>query len=374
MQLRDQAWRHPKDQGPGNPMRDLITPANRPNLALVAWLAMFFSILIWTMPDATNQELGNSKNYYRMLLVVFAAAAAVWTLLRNGSRLQQAFPVPILMLMFYGAVATFSSVYIPEHAFYSMWKGLEVVVDVLCIAAILSYREPQQNARVAYRMLPFLYGVLVIVYLVEAVVIPERALMPTRGYISIYLTGALPIAPQNAVAFLSAVTVFAVFCRLHRPVSFLSRCAYLVMLVLALATLIFAQSRTSVVALLVAVAVYFVFARRYLSFAVMAGLGLMVEFYSQLSEVSMKYMLRGQDPELVSSLSGRTEGWEAAWDAFLESPIVGHGFAAFARAHILGIHGLSSLHGAVFDVIVGTGLLGLIPWIGAMLWTLVVLL
>jgi O-antigen ligase len=357
-------------------MRELITRANRLNLALVAWVAMFFSILIWTQPPegSSAQQLGDSSNYYRIVLILFAGAASVWTLLRNSPRLLQAFPAPILLLLFYAVVAMFSSAYVPQYAFYSMWKGFEVAVDVLCMAAILSYPQPQQSARIAYRVLASLYGLLVIVYLAEAIVMPERALQPTRGYISIYLMGALPVAPQNAVAFLSAVAAFAAFCRLTRPMRFVVRCGYALMLCLALVTLVFAQSRTSVVALFAAIAGYLLFARRWLSFAGLLGLLAMGAFYSQLSDVSMKYMLRGQDAELVTSLSGRTEGWEAAWAAFLESPIVGHGFAAFARANILGINGLSSLHGAVFDVIVGTGLLGLLPWLGAMLWTTAVLL
>src|SRR5947209_6870976 len=79
--------------------------------------------------------------------------------------------------------------------------------------------------------------------------------------------------------------------------------------------------------------------------------------------------MRGRDGELVTTLSGRTGAWRAALQAFQEAPIAGHGFAAFARARILGTAGASSLHGAVFDVMVGTGLLGLIPWAGAILWT-----
>lgn len=355
-------------------MRPLIGTASRLHAGLIAWVAMFFSILLWTTPDEHAQQLGDRSNYYRIVLVLFAGVASLWALLRNAPRMQQAWPVPMLLLLLYGLVAMVSSIYVPEYAFYSMWKGLEVVVDVLCMAAILSYREPQEGARMAYRVLAFLYGVLVVVYLIEAVVMPERALQPTRGYIPIYLMGALPVAPQNAVAFLSAVAAFAAFCRLHRPMRFIVRCGYVVMLCLALATLVFAQSRTSVVALLVAIAVYLVFARRWLSFAGLVGLLAMMAFFSQLSDVGMKYMLRGQDPELVTSLSGRTEGWEAAWASFLESPIVGHGFAAFARANILGINGMSSLHGAVFDVIVGTGLLGLLPWLGATLWTTIALL
>lgn len=353
---------------------ELISSAIRLNLGHIAWIAMFFSILIWTQSQQPAGELGDSKNYYRIVLVLFAASASLWTLLRNASRMHQASPLPLLLLLFYGLVAMVSSIYVPSYAFYSMWKGFEVVVDVLCIAAILSYRDPQQAARTAYRLLPLLNGILVVVYLIEAVVMPSQALMPTRGYISIYLMGAMPVMAQNALAFLSTITAFAIICRLHRPVRLALRCFYLIMLCLSLMALIFAQSRTSVIALALALIVYLLFSRRYLSLAALLGACAIAAVFTELSDVSVKYLLRGQDSELVTTLSGRTEAWEAAWASFIESPIVGHGFAAFARANILGVNNMSSLHGAIFDVLVGTGLLGLIPWAGAILWTVVSLL
>ena len=163
---------------------------------------------------------------------------------------------------------------------------------------------------------------------------------------------------------------FAVICRLYRPGRPVVKLLYVSILCLSLMTLIFAQSRTSVIALAVALIVYLIFDRRLLSLALLAGVCLIAAMYTQATDVSLKYLLRGQDAELVTTLSGRTEGWEAAWTSFQESPIVGRGFAAYARANILGTGGLSSLHGAFFDVAVGTGLLGLLPWIGAIAWTL----
>jgi O-antigen ligase len=251
-----------------------------------------------------------------------------------------------------------------------MWKGFEILVDVLVIAAILSYSQPQDRARAAYRLLPFLYGILVVVFLVEALMMPSVALTPTRGYISIYMHGVVPVMAENALAFLSAITAFAIICRLYRPGRFTIKLFYVSTLCLALLSLIFAQSRTSIIALTLAVIVYLLFDRRYASFTALVGACLVAAIYTQASDVSLQYLLRGQNQGLINTLSGRTEGWEAAWQSFQESPILGQGFAAFARAHILGTTGLSSLHGALFEVLVGTGLLGLIPWIGAIGWTL----
>src|SRR5690349_11914987 len=141
--------------------------SQRFNLALIAWIAMFFSILIWQLTDLRAGELGDSSNYYRIILVLFSAAAAGVVLLRNGARFHQVLSGPLLLLFCYGLVAMVSSAYVPEYAFYSMWKGFEIVVDVLVIAAVLSYAGPLSCARSAYRMLPLLNGVLVLVYIVE---------------------------------------------------------------------------------------------------------------------------------------------------------------------------------------------------------------
>jgi O-antigen ligase len=184
----------------------------------------------------------------------------------------------------------------------------------------------------------------------------------------------LPVMAENALAFLSAITAFAIICRLYRPGRMSIKLGYLLMLCLSLLTLIFAQSRTSTIALALALVTYLLFDRRYVSFAVLASVCLIAAIYTQAANVSFQYLMRGQDEQLVVTLSGRTEGWEMAWQSFKESPIAGRGFAAFARANILGTTGMSSLHGAVFDVLVGTGLLGLIPWIGAIGWTLARLL
>ena len=84
----------------------------------------------------------------------------------TAPRLQQALPGPLVLLFFYALVAMVSSAYVPAYAFYSMWKGFEVLVDVLVMAAILSYADAARSARTAYRLLPILNGILVVVYLV----------------------------------------------------------------------------------------------------------------------------------------------------------------------------------------------------------------
>ena len=66
--------------------------------------------------------------------------------------------------------------------------------------------------------------------------------------------------------------------------------------------------------------------------------------------------------------SGRREVWVKGWDLFLGSPLIGYGF--HADRLILGTH----MHNSFMHALVQTGLLGTIPFVGAILfaWLLLV--
>jgi len=332
----------------------------------VAWLAMFCSILIWGIGEVKRGELGNTGNWYRITLVLFAGAVTAFGLLKNASRLSRGFCAPVVLLLGYGVLGMVSALYIPRYSLYSMWKASEFVIDVLAIAIVMSNPRPQASARIAYNTILVAFGVLMVVYWVEALLLPSLAFGPSRGLIPFTLAGVMPIMNGNALAFMSAVLAFAAWCRLLKPGL---RILWLAVLLSAVGMLILAQSRTSLIGLIIAVGVQLYFDRRLVLLTIIATLVTVVAAFTQFSNITEQYIVRGQSRELFSSLSGRTLAWQAAWTSFQDSPIVGHGFAAAARATILGTTGASTLHGAVFDVLVGVGLLGFVPWAMAILWT-----
>jgi O-antigen ligase len=341
------------------------------NAAHLAWTAMFCSIFIWGLGEVRPGTLGNTGNWYRIILVVFAGFAGLYALLRNTNRLTQAFPVPLLLFLLYGLFAMISSAYIPAYSFYSMWKGFEVVIDVIVIAAILSYAAAQGSAWMAYRIIVILFGTLIAVYWIEALLVPSGAFLPSRGLIPVTMQGVLPVMNGNAFAFLSAVVAFAAWCGLLTSRGLLRRGFSSLVFVWAVITLLLAQSRTSLIGLVVAICVYLLFNRRWGLLALIVVGAAIAAALTPFADVTEQYVIRGQSQQLFTSLSGRTHAWAAAWALFQESPVIGHGFAAAARAEILGTSGASAstLHGAIFDVMVGVGLLGLIPWVAGILWT-----
>lgn len=340
------------------------------NLALVMWVAMFVSMLTWAVAsDDPPPPMGNNRNYLRMALVLLSAAGSVYLLLRNPKNWRLAFPAPLLLLLFYGTLAMISSSFVPEYAYYSLWKSMEIVVVVLVVAAMLTYPMQLGQARFAYLWFVGINAFLVLVFSVEALAMPERAFHPSRGYFGVQMMGVVPVVQENALAFMSAVVAFAALCSTFRAKTWVRRSASMAVCAVAMLVLVLAQSRTSFVAFVLAIFIYLIFDRRYGLLAAMAIVLFVGATSASLLEVSSQYLLRGQDAELVTSLSGRTQGWQGSWVAFQEAPIFGHGFAAYARAEILGVEGHTSLHGALFEVIVGTGSVGLLAWGGAILWT-----
>jgi O-antigen ligase len=351
-------------------MKRTVSEKPKINLAHIAWILIFSSILMWGLGESRAGSLANTGNWYRMFLVPFATFLGFFALFKYGAKLSQAFPLAIVLLLLYGIIAISSSLYVPVHAFYTMWKGIEVVVVVMIAAAILSYSRQFDSALLAYKTIIFMFWALMILFWIEAALIPSKAFLPSRGLLPFTMQGVLPSYNGNSLAFLSAVLVFSSFCAMQRSTAAFKKVFFAILCAWAFTTLLFAQSRTSLFGLLVALVVYMLIDKRYFTMAVMIVIGSIAAVSGQFFDVAEQYVMRGQSEELFTSLSGRTRGWEAAWALFLESPLTGHGFAAAAREEILGYTGASTLHGAVFDVLVGVGIIGLIPWAVSIIWTI----
>src|SRR2546422_738805 len=87
-------------------------------------------------------------------------------------------------------------------------------------------------------------------------------------------------------------------------------------------------------------------------------------------ETLWEYLMRGQSYEFfIYEVSGRREIWEASLQLFKESPFLGFGFHA-DRFLLEG----QQMHNGFFHALVQTGLLGILPFVGAFAsaWVLLV--
>lgn len=327
------------------------------------WIAMILSTFIWFKFTAVNPgTIGNTSNIYRIVLVVFAGIYVLNLLMKQSSNVGKAVYFPIALLLLYGFIAFFSSLMVPAQAFYTMWKSIEIIVDVFAIIAIMAAINTPLSAMNAYRFIISAHTLILFLVIAGAFISPGDAFRGSRGVIPVMLQGFFPIVNPNSLGFISVLIFIHNVAVWSRTTTAIRKNLAIILICTSFVALIFAQSRTSSVALVLALAVYlYLDNKRGIALAIFSAAGLALAFTSS-SDLLTSYMQRGQSTELMTSLSGRTHGWTAAWEMFKESPYIGHGFAAAARTEILGSQNASTLHGAIFDVIVGVGLAGLIPW------------
>jgi len=336
------------------------------SVAHLAWFTMFISILLWNVNTSTSSvsqstALGNTGNFYRIFLVMFSLAVGAYALMKNSGNLSKRLSLPIILFIVYAVVAFLSSLLVPVNSFYTMWKSMEIMVDLMILLAILCHATPYENILKTYKLIILLLIILLAIFTIEAIVAPSIVLLPSRGSIPFTMRGYIPLYNGNSLAFLCAIVAFFAFCR---AINFKkNKNLFIFLFIWSFIVLILAQSRTSLVGLMVAIIVFTYFNKNKKTLYSLIALSILLSLLATVAGSIGAYLTRGQSAELVGSLSGRTHGWEASMEAFYASPIVGHGFAAAARTDILGVEGASTLHGAIFDVMVGTGLMGLIPWL-----------
>jgi len=347
----------------------MMAGTGRQNIILIAWVAMFLNILNWRLRDVVaGQSVGDFWDIYRIGLALLASIITVFFIMQNSERLSRALSLPMILLLIYSCVALLSaSLVISKVSFYSMWKAIELMVVTAVCLAILTHPKPAETADKALKYILGILSLLLCIWIIEAIIWPHEAFITSRGVIPYIMRGVMPIAQQNGLAFYSAlVALFCVVSLYEKNRKKIHKFGIIILLLIALTELILSQSRTSFIGLLVAVLVFLFFSGKKKHLAVVLFISFITLVIWGASGLLLDYLKRGQEEELILTLSGRTIAWSRAIELFKESPIFGYGFVAAARVNILGsVHGggMSTLHGALFDVIVGTGLLGLIPWL-----------
>jgi len=337
--------------------------------ALFAWLAMFSNILNWRLRDIVAGAGFDFWDFYRIGLALLAALIAMSEILKNSEKVTRVISAPLVLLFVYGFVALISSQLVTSGvSFYSMWKAIEVLTVTTAALGLLVNNNTTIDK--AYEYIVKILMVMLLAYVVEAIVFPSEAFIKSRGIIPYLMTGVMPIAQQNGLAFYAAVVSLFCVTQLYLKLRTFYKVFLVLMLLVSMGELILSQSRTSFIGLVVAIVVFLYFNKNKMHLILVGVLGFIMLIVMGFSGLLVDFLLRGQEDELVMSLSGRTEGWSKAWELFKESPVIGYGFVAAARTEILGnMHtgGMSTLHGAFFDVIVGVGMAGLIPWLSAII-------
>lgn len=245
-------------------------------------------------------------------------------------------------------------------------KGDDAGIDLHAAPSIATYKT----------LLDFnwtLYTVLIGTVWMGVFLWPDDAIIRGIGTLGIALNGVLPAIGWNTVGEISAVIAVVCLARVAlRPHGWSRGAFYFTGLIGALATLILSASRSSIAGFLMGAGVMLIVARRFGSLALLILGFLTIGFQTQLGNVAVNYLLRGQRPDAFYSFSGRVQLWEYGIERLAESPLGGFGayaggrFVAVANYNDASRDLASHVLNTFLEVLLGTSFWGLLPLLMAL--------
>lgn len=293
----------------------------------------------------------------------------------------------------FGAVCLLSSLWSVKFS-WTMYKSLEYLLDLSIIAVVLAIVRTSEDYKTFIDWTWVIAGVLVGWVWVGLPIWPEQSWGEESR-----LAGAYPIFSSNDLGDTGAILLLVAAIR-YWPIVGKSKnkAFYLVAGLLGGATMIAAQTRSAFVGLILAAIVVLYFARRFkvviisamltapaLVFAV-AGETLArripypyrdmapIAFLISVGEKIMSYLQRDQSSAELLSMSSRLDWWSLAYKMFRMHPFTGLGAYASSRFAVLTDVGAPQLHSDWLEVIVGTSIWGLAPFLISLAWIWTILI
>jgi O-antigen ligase len=335
------------------------------------WFLLYLSTLVWRVRDQGAIQQ-NPLDAYAFLRIIPETVVFAWLTIRYTRRdeiflwLRSLFGgVPLWLTIF--ALACLASTFWSVYAAWTLFKSLEYMLDLWVLAAVLSTVISLEDYRSLFR---WTWTILAVELAWVWIQIP---LWPADSFEDGRLKGFFPSTAYNYVGQSGAIFAILAVCRLlpakgseRGNIPFTS-----VMFAGGVATLLACQTRNTIAAFGFAVLVVLVITKR--KWMIVSGAigGAMAFFFTPLGDVAMTYLQRDQSRQAMEDMTGRAELWSYAWQQFLVHPLTGMGAYAAGRFFIMTKIGkdTASLHSDWVELLVGVGLMGLIPFVIALFGT-----
>lgn len=352
------------------------------------WLVIFLSGLVFRDRNAAAaySHPVDTAAVYRIALIF---VVAVWLMLRLFLRrthwvqsLFQGLVGGLTVYSLYAAVTTLWSVY----PFWSLYKACEYSVDIAVLAAVLVTVRSVESYKSLFDWTWILLGLALASAWLGALLDPKDALDHYHyvGILGVRLKGVFPVQGANRIGDLGGIVALVALARL---LPMCGRCSlrswYFFLLFFGIISLVFSQTRTALAGFAAGVCVLLLVSgrlklRKLLTLgtatAIVAGI---LYLATPVGDLLKDFLRRGQNEQLISSLSSRVVWWETAWNLYKQTPL-GIGMGAYAAEKVpsltvIGLQG-ESLHSDYMETILGTGFWGLLPLVVSLAGTWFVLL
>jgi len=342
----------------------------------ICWLLIFLSSL--TFRTRSSQTIEESPidiwALYRIGLVGLVALIMMIRLVtRKTDFVGALFRGVIGALAIYGVVSVVSTAW-SVNRFWTLYRSSEFFVDIMLIAATFVSIKSVAECHRYLNWVIMLQGFLMVSIWSGIIFFPNYALQPIRGIVNIQLIGVLPNVSANGVGQVGALISIVALIRLFYPNK--HKYFYSVVLIMSLLTLFLAQSRSSILALGVAIIASLLVTRRFRILFAIGLIMLILLTFTDFGSTFTQFYLRGQDEALFGTLSGRTDWWDASLTLLADRPLTGYGAYAAARFLVLtqlGYESTSSIHNVWLEVLLGTSFLGIVPLASAIAGSMAIL-
>ena len=321
------------------------------------------SIFLTTASTSTGTEL-SLPGPMRMLRVLVLITLAAWASLRiifKPTRLTQSGAAALWMLA-YALIATASALYSPTPAL-TLWKGFEVFAIVITAISLSDKFSQLEDIQRLVNIFSLFILFFVCDLLFSVLIAPGQAFAnfaASTGRMAFAAHGIAPFFHPNSMtqagAWLFSLTLASAIIPLTKSRQNVIK---ILLIIMASTAMILGHSRTSLFACMITIIIVLVYGG-YIRTAITLGLLGSVAFLTTgATDYLVEFLLRGQNTEVFTSLSGRIHFWEDTWNAFKESPLFGKGFYAGQRE----LFGSSTVDNTYLEVLLNLGVVGFIVFL-----------
>jgi len=344
-----------------------------PFIVLLPLYLLFISLFVFQVHNFSN--LKNSpislSNIHKLFSIILAWLLLVYFFIKFHKF--KNFPLPLWIYFLYLIIGLIGSVILSPFKGYSLYKILEVFTDFLLAVYIWTLSSFFANiVKYVYKLIIKYYKFLIIVTLLGILIFPSEALRPPTAYGHALLPWQLfgtiiqinadGLGMMAAIVFVISVIRYFYFKKGSK--------SDLLWTFISLVVLIFAQSRTAILATSLVLLLLFVFLNKKINWLIkIIILIILVLIVFYLQDIITAYLTRGLNNTQIENLSGRKIWWLFAINEFIHwnelKQLFGTGFMVGSRLILvkLGQGGASSLHSDYMDVLMSSGLIGEILFI-----------
>ncbi|HUO16171.1 MAG TPA: O-antigen ligase family protein [Verrucomicrobiae bacterium] len=273
------------------------------------------------------------------------------------------------MMTIFGTVCLLSSLWSVKFS-WTMYKSLEYLLDLSIIAVVLAV------VRTAEEYKSFIDWTWVIAGITTAWVWVGVPIWFEQSWAEeSRLAGAYPIVSSNELGDTGAILILVAAIR-YWPLIGKSKnkAFYVLTALLGAATMIAAQTRSAFGGLVIAVLVvlYFAGRTRYAIWGSIVAVPAII--FTSIGPAILSYLQRDQSTEELTSMSSRLDWWSIGYKMFMTHPFTGLGAYAGSRFAVLANIGAPQLHSDWLEVIVGTSIWGLTPFLISLIWIWAILI